>query len=462
MRATPARRLAAEVVERVVRDQAWASGVLDAALRKSNLDRREAAFATRLAYGAIELLPVLDDAIRSRASRPGRIKPRVMAALRVAAYDVLMLDTPHAIAVDQGVALVKEHDTYAASFANAVLRKLAAEADEFPWGDPETDIEALGRLSGFSVELVQRLIGELGERAAMDFIKGSMGPPPFYVAANPHKTTVPALAAALEAAGSPVTEYLPQGCLRCHEPAAALSSDLLEAGSALAADRSAQIVASLVPLDAGPRVLEIASGRGNKTALMDFAAVRAGVPRRIAAVDSHDWKTGVLEQRMALLGVTDYSTRVLDATDASGLEGGVGADFDAALVDAPCSNLGTLRRHPEQRWRYTDDMPQRLATLGNALLQATARLVRPGGFVVYSTCTVLPSENARVIEAFLAHGVGREFRVVTLNDRVPPDVVQNVTPEGYYQSVPGPDGPDGHFAALLQRDEGPDRGGAHA
>ncbi|PKQ10330.1 MAG: hypothetical protein CVT69_00380 [Actinobacteria bacterium HGW-Actinobacteria-9] len=282
------------------------------------------------------------------------------------------------------------------------------------------------------------------------------------MAANPHKTTTEALVSALENAGTPVTELSPEGCLWCHEPAAALSSGLLEDGSALAADRTAQIVASLVPLAAGPRVLEIAAGRGNKTALMDFAAFRACVPRRISAVDSHDWKTEVLEQRMALLGITGVVAHGLDATDASALEAAVGSGFDAALVDAPCSNLGTLRRHPEQRWRFSDDAPARLAALGNALLDAASRLVRPGGFVVYSTCTVLPAENARVIDAFLAHGVGREFRVVPLSDRVPPDMVQNVTPEGYYQSVPGPDGPDGHFAALLQRDEGPDRGGAHA
>ncbi|MHB9002522.1 MAG: transcription antitermination factor NusB, partial [Coriobacteriia bacterium] len=237
MRATPARRLAASVVERVVRDESWTAGVLDAALKEADLDRREAAFATRLAYGATELLPVLDAAIRARASRPGRIKPRVMAALRVAAYDILMLDTPHAIAVDQGVALVKEHDAYAASFANAVLRKLAADADTFPWGDPESDMAALGRLSGFSQELVNHLTGALGEDAARTFIKGSIGPPPFYVAANPHRTTIPALVAALEAAGSPVTEHTPEGCLRCHEPAAALGSGLLESGSALVADR---------------------------------------------------------------------------------------------------------------------------------------------------------------------------------------------------------------------------------
>lgn len=462
MRATPARRLAAQVVERVIQDDAWMSGVLDAALKKAALDRREAAFATRLAYGAIELLPVLDDAIKSRASRPGRIKPRVMAALRVSAYEILMLDTPHAIAVDQGVALVKERDEYAASFANAILRKIALDADDFPWGDPDTDLEALARSTGFSNNLVGRLTAELGETVARAFITGSIGQPPFYVSANPHKIAVPELITALEQAGSPTQTCTPEGCVRCLEPAAALSSGVLEDGSAIAADRTSQIVASLVPLDVGQRVLEIAAGRGNKTALMDFAAAREGAARSIAAVDSHEWKTGVLDQRMELLGVGGVTTHGVDATDAHGLKEAVGDGFDAALIDAPCSNLGTLRRHPEQRWRFDADSPERLAALGQALLQAAAHLVRPGGFMVYSTCTVLPTENARVIDAFLSHGIGREYRVVAVNDRVPPDVVQNVTPEGYYQSVPGPEGPDGHFAALLQRDEGPDRGGAHA
>jgi 16S rRNA (cytosine967-C5)-methyltransferase len=124
---------------------------------------------------------------------------------------------------------------------------------------------------------------------------------------------------------------------------------------------------------------------------------------------------------------------------------------DAAFVDAPCSGLGTLRRHPEKRWRIAPSDLTDLGVLGLELLASAASLVRPGGIVVYSTCTVARKENAEVVESFLANELGKEFHIESLDEAVPGEWRRFVTAEGYFSSFPVSGGPDGHFAARLVR-----------
>jgi len=121
------------------------------------------------------------------------------------------------------------------------------------------------------------------------------------------------------------------------------------------------------------------------------------------------------------------------------------------LIDAPCSGLGTLRRHPDRIWRAKPEEIESLAALGAALLERCTRLVKPGGFVVYSTCTVARRENEDVIEAFLASAGGRGFELASLADEVPLEWKGFVTENGCFRSHPRTGGPDGHFVARLTR-----------
>jgi 16S rRNA (cytosine967-C5)-methyltransferase len=242
------------------------------------------------------------------------------------------------------------------------------------------------------------------------------------------------------------------GCIEVGDPGAAVRGQTLQRGLVLAVDACAQLVVTFVGARPGSTIVEVGAGRGTKTLLMQAAAVRAGGPAHLFAVDSHDFKAKLLTERLGRYRVPGVRVLVGDATDFSAIEGSPDAGTaDAVLVDAPCSGLGTLRRHPEKRWRIGPADIDSLALLGSRLLAEAARLVRRGGFVVYSTCTVAEKENAAVIRAFLDSEAGSAFLVDSVAEQVPDAWQRFVTDEGYFRSLPFADGPDGHFAARLVR-----------
>ncbi len=183
MSASPARRVAREVVTRVRERSAYAHELMDSALRNAALSPADTALATRLAYGTIQaegtLLEVLDRYLGGK-----RVEPRISDALRVSAYEILFMRSETRAAVHQGVELVREVRKQAAGLANAVLRRLAEDAPGFPWGDPARDVNALARLHAHPVWLAEMLIEELGREAAEQVMAADNTPAPLYLAAN--------------------------------------------------------------------------------------------------------------------------------------------------------------------------------------------------------------------------------------------------------------------------------------
>ena len=451
MSASDARRLARDVVSRVRERSGYAHEVLDSALRRASLPGDEVSFATRLAYGAIQTQGTLDEALDVHLGKK-HLESRVRDALRVATYEILFLRTPSRAAVHQGVELVRELRPQAAGLANAVLRRVADQAASFPWGDPATDVAALARLHGHPRWLVDMWIDELGRDATEHLLEADNEPAPLYVAENPFAGTFVEARAALRSDGATPESCPVPGCLKVGDPSAAVRGTALERGLVLAADAAAQFVAQIVRARPGDRVLEIGAGRGTKTILIQGAAVRAGGPARITAVDLHEFKARLLEERLRRFEVPGVDVLTGDAADLASVQGIPAAgEVDTAIIDAPCTGLGTLRRHPEKRWRVGPQDIAVLARLGGILLREAARLVRPGGFVVYSTCTVADRENADVIREFLASPQGRAFRIDSLADEVPEEWRRFVTAEGFFRSLSASGGPDGHFAARLVR-----------
>jgi 16S rRNA (cytosine967-C5)-methyltransferase len=438
-------------VSQVRERSGYAHEVLDGRMRTHDLSATEAALATRLAYGTIQTQGALDEAL-ARFLGGKKLEPRVRDALRVSAYEILFLHTPTRAAVHQGVELVRSLRPQAAGLANAVLRRLAEEAADFPWGDTATDDAALARKYGHPLWLAQLWIRELGRSAAEEIMAADNEPAPLYVAANAFAGDVEASRAALRADGALPQPCPLEGCVEVGDAAAAVRGQALREGFVVACDAAAQLVARLVQAQPGQRIVEIGSGRGTKTMLMQAAAVHAGGPADIYAVDLHAFKARLLEERLERFGVPWVHAVVGDARDVATIPGlPASGEVDSVLVDAPCSGLGTLRRHPEKRWRVEPADLEALGDLGKQLLTQAASLVRPGGFVVYSTCTIAQRENADVIEAFLASPAGEGWRVEPVAGLVPAEWNRFMTREGYFSSYPVVGGPDGHFAARLVR-----------
>jgi 16S rRNA (cytosine967-C5)-methyltransferase len=446
----PARRAALAVLKRVRERTAFGPETLDAVLRASGLDARDTALATRLAYGALQTLGTLDEAIDRLCDRPAALEDGVRDALRLAAYELLFMRTPPRAAVHEGVDAVRSVRPQAAGLANAVLRRIAVEADGFPWGDPGTDDAALARATGHPLWIVRRWIDELGRERAARALYADLEPAPLFLWANPFAGTLVETIDALLADGAePVQERL-RRCLRAGDGHAAVRGAAVARGLALVTDAAAQ-VAPLACAAAGGVVVDVAAGRGTKTAQIQAACADAGGPADLYALDVHEFKAQVLTRRMKDLCVPGVVAVVGDATDVEAITGlpALGC-ADAVLLDAPCSGLGSLRRRPEKRWRVSPEDVDRLARLQSQMLQESARLVSVGGRVVYSTCTVSRRENEDVVTRFLACA-GGAFATVDIAPIVGEAWAEAVTAQGWFQSVPGPDEPDGHFVAVLGR-----------
>jgi len=451
MGASAARSAALTVVSRVRERNAYAHETLDAVLGAGSLDSRDAGFATRLAYGTVACRGTLDEAIGRYLTNPGQIEPKVADALAVSAYEILFARTPSRAAVNEGVELVRSIQPRAAGLANAVLRKLAADAPEFPWGDPDADAAALARLHGHPAWIAELWISELGREAAAAIMEANNEPAPLYLAHLPFRTDEATVLEELAVRGAqPELCPLP-GCIVAGAPASALGSESLAERSVVVADAGAQLAAIVVHAAAGRSIVELGAGRGTKSLILSGIAERSGGPAEILAVDLHEFKLKALIEAAESSGATGITIAAVDATDpeAQGLP--APESVDAVLVDAPCSGLGTLRRHPDRRWRARPEEIEALAGLGASLLSTAARLVKPGGFVVYSTCTIARAENAGVIEAFLASEAGQRFAIDPLGEDVPELWSGFVSAEGFFQSVPRVGGPDGHFIARLVR-----------
>ncbi len=446
------RRVARTVLGEVRTRGAWGSALLRTAIDTAGLDARDAALATRLVYGTISAEGTLDEALDRHLSRPRRVHPLVRDIMRMAAYELLFARTPAHAVVHDAVAAVRAAHPSSAGMANAVLRRVSEDVVSFPWGDPETDRDALARASAHPRWIVDLLFEDLGPARARDMLDAAREPAPLYVAVNPFLATLEAIVDEIAALGVEVVEYGPPGCLHVSPSAPVLRSDVVSRGACIVSDAAAQLVATLAAPPPGGTAVDIAAGRGSKTVLMQSAALRAGGTAAITASDIHPFKVEIVRERLDLLRVPDVTGVVADATCEEAVEviGGEGS-ADSVLVDAPCSNLGTLRRHPEKRWRLAPEEIESLASLGERMLRVASRLVRPGGFVVYSTCTVTRRENSDVVEAFLASDAGAEYSTAPVHGRVPEGWEHWVTSEGWLQTHPVPGGPDGHFAAVLVR-----------
>lgn len=394
----PARTVALDVLRAVRRDDAYANLLLPRLLRDRNLDRRDKALATELTYGTARTAGVLDVIIASAAGRPiSEIDGDLLDVLRLGSYQLLRTRIGSHAAVSTSVDLVRaSHGMGQAGFVNAVLRKVS-QRDEQLWIDtvaPSMADDMVGNLAftyahpRWIADVFAQSLGSIGELQAA--LAADDERPIVHLVARPGQITAEELALVSggeEGRLSPYCVYLPEG-----DPGAL---DAVRDGFAGVQDEGSQLVALAVARaevgeDAG-RWLDLCAGPGGKAALLGSLADLDGA--HVDAVEVSEHRARLIENIVDGLPLTVH---VADGR-ASGLEPG----YDRILVDAPCSGLGSLRRRPESRWRRQPaDVPE-LVALQTQLLTEAVRLVRPGGVVVYSTCSPHPAETTGVVDAVL-------------------------------------------------------------
>ena len=444
---SPARRVALSLGTQIRERDAFARDVLEAHLDDSRLSASDRAFASRLVLGVVASKGTLDELIDRVVSDPAGLQPEVRDALRISTYELYFLQKDTHAAVDQGVELVRSVAPKASGLANAVLRKLAKLRVDFPFGNPNDDIAACARLHAFPTWLAERLAGELGFKNAWTFMEASNEPAPLFIAVNAIKAADERVIEALRTAGARVQPVFStvcdlRGCYFVDTGRVLLDRrvrNLLRNGAFLVADASSQTVARLaLPDDAGGSLLEVGAGRATKTILLQSDALREfGTQIDVTSLDNMAFKVRVLKKRAG-----EYGVRLADAIvgDGTKLDAAVGGKrFNTVFIDAPCTGLGTLRRHPEIRWRLAPAAIESMAALGFRLIESAAAHVEPGGKLVYATCTVTREENTGVIARFLQSASGADFKLELVGGKP------------CFAGLLSNGSPDAHFAAVLRR-----------
>lgn len=421
-KASPARRAALDVVRAVRERGAYAQDVLAKRVDASDLEPEDRAFATKLALGVVSAQGTLDEIINRALRSPSDVQSDVRDALRISTYEIIFLNkSPHA-AVDQGVELARTVAPRAAGLANAVLRKVIGMRASFPFGDPAHDVSALARAHAFPTWLAVQLVEEMGARDAVDFMQASNDPAPLFIAVNACKASDEAVVAAFEKAGEQlerVEEPSVAGCYRVPDGRSLLVPEvkhLLKQGKIVVSDAASQLVAaSVLPAEKPASFLEIGAGRATKTILLQSNAQRCWGSQidEYMTLDNHAFKTQLLLERTEQYNVHVHEALTGDALD---LDMVVGERlFDTVFIDAPCSGLGTLRRHPEIRWRLRADDLYSFSRVQLGMLLSAASHIAPGGQLVYATCTITGEENYGVAKAFLASEAGATFELAPIN-----------------------------------------------
>ena len=378
---------------------AWADAALNAQIKRDALSGADAALCSRMVYGVMQHLMLLDHYIAAYCSqKPDHLQPPLLEILRLGAYQILFLDkVPDRAAVNESVNLAKMfHRGQAAGLVNAVLRKISQNKEQLP-AIPERDVEKyLSIRYSHPKWLVKRLIAILGREEAEAFLTCNNGVAPITVQINPLRTTQEALVESLEKDGvRAVPHAWVEQCLELEQTGDLMALDAFRNGDFMVQDPAARLVSAVAGIVPGQKVLDVCAAPGGKSFAAAFAMKNCG---QVVSCDLHENKLKRIEEGAERLGITCVETV---AADGRVFRPEWEAAFDTVLVDAPCSGLGIIRKKPDTRYKKADELFS-LPVIQSAILSNASRYVRPGGVLVYSTCTVLPEENEQVCDAFLA------------------------------------------------------------
>ncbi len=445
-----ARGLALDVLAGAERRGRWVEDLLAAALKRHpGLDRRDRALLLELVQGVKRWQLRLDFALAHLSHIPlPKLHPLVVQILRLTAFQILMLDrVPARAALHEAGQMAKARGLPKShvGFINAVLRRLAA--GELPrWPALEQDpVLALSVEHSHPGWLVQRWLARYGLEETQARLAANNRIPPLTIRVNTLKTDRESLQARLarEGVDARVCRFSPVGLelTAFAESPAGLPS--YREGLWLFQDEAAQLVSLLMPLKPGQKVVEMGAGRGGKTTHLAEALDNQGM---LLAVDNHRGRLAELGRTLRRWGVTIGRPLLADAAGALPVKAGL---MDAAVVDAPCSGLGIIRRHPEIKGRLKEKDLSTFPFRQRAMLKNAAAILKPGGRLLYITCTTEPGENEEVVAGFLADHP--DFHPATAPGLLPPAARTLISPAGCFATSPAAHNLDGFFAVVFNR-----------
>ncbi len=427
------------------RQGGWSDGALKKQLSAAELSGRDAALATQLCFGVLQNQMLLDFYLAKFSNIPlKRMEGKVVQTLRLGAYQMLFLTRiPHSAAVNSAVALVKTHckNPRAAGMVNGILRSMERSLQNMPvipQGDP---VAYLSTLYSHPEWLVKEFILSLGEEETAQLLAADNSQPPTAVMVNTTRTTVEALKAMLEA-DHVEAEPHPwlENCLLLSRTGDLERLEAFQQGLFYVQDPASRLSVLAAGAKPGMRMLDCCAAPGGKSFAAAIAMENQG---EIVSCDLHPHKKKLIQAGADRLGLTIITPKT---ADGKVFRPEWERAFDLVLVDAPCSGLGVIRKKPDIR--YKDPAPLAdLPAVQLDILRNAARYVKPGGTLMYSTCTLLYRENGEVVETFLAENKAYKAEAFTLPGAIGPVQSGSVT------LWPHRHGTDGFFISKMRREE---------
>lgn len=438
-----AREVAMLTLHACERQGGWSDGALKKQISAAGLDGRDAALATNLCFGVVQNQFLLDFYLSRFSNIPlKRMESKILQLLRLGAYQMIFLTrVPHSAAVDSSVELSKRYskNKRAPGMVNAILRSLQRSLDHLPTIAQKDPVEYLSTLYSHPKWLVQELLLTLGSSETAAFLQADNNQPPITAQVNTLKTDASGLTEQLEEEGVTAQSHpWLADCLILSRTGNLEELNAFQKGLFYIQDPASRLAVMASGTESGMRVLDACAAPGGKS----FAAAIAMEGRgEIVSCDLHPHKKKLIANGAKRLGLD----MILPVTaDGKEFRPEWEEAFDCVLVDAPCSGLGVIRKKPDIRYKDPGPLAQ-LPQVQYAILENVSRYVRPGGVLLYSTCTILDRENRQVVERFLAEYSGffpESFQL--------PQPVGTV-PGGMITLWPHRHGTDGFFIAKLRK-----------
>lgn len=429
---------------RSVHQGAFADVALDRVLRRSNLSHLDRRLLTELVYGTVRRQRSLDALIDQLAKKPARQQPpNLRTILHLGLYQLRYLNQiPAAAAVSTTVELAKQNRFAGlASFVNGLLRqytRLAADGTD-PLRLPADPVQRLAVQHSYPDWIVEVWLEQLGFGETEQLCDWLNQPPHIDLRVNPLRASLPTVEAAMQAAGISVRRLSAPQALRLGEnPGPIQNLSGFAEGWWTVQDSSAQLVGHLLDPQPGEVVIDACAAPGGKTTHMAELMQDQGT---VWACDRAPSRLKKLKENVERLNLQSIQVCVGDSRNLPQFKD----QADRVLLDAPCSGLGTLHRHADARWQQTPETVQKLAILQQELLDQISTWVKPGGTLVYATCTLHPAENETMIQQFLARHPTWQI--------APPanPITAFLTTEGWVKIWPHQHAMDGFFMVRLVR-----------
>lgn len=430
-----AREIAFEALIKIEKSKGYSNITLDGFLSKSDIDTRDKAFVSALFYGTIERKLTIDYQLSAYLDKPlKKLKPEVLVLLELGAYQIMYMDkVPSSAAVNESVKLAKKNGcAYASGLINAVLRKITPDNILLP--DEKNKVQYLSVKYSCPEEYISLWLRELGENDTIDFLESTIGSPDVCIRVNTTKISSEDLIDMLNNEGVDAEKtYLDNALFIKLNGADIEKLQSYKDGLYHVQDLSCQLCSKALGATKNQRIFDMCSAPGGKAfTVAEIAEDNCEVlcfdiyPNRVELI-----KNGA--SRLGLKSIKPYVGDALVFDESLGTA-------DAVLCDAPCSGLGIIRRKPEIKYKKLESLKD-LPDIQFKILTNSSKYVKPGGTLLYSTCTLLKRENKDVCNKFLKENP--DFTLVIPSE--------DISDEKYLTLLPAKNGGDGFFIAVFKR-----------